>query len=134
MPVCTVIPELAYRDVDMAIDWLCEAFGFELLLRVGNHRAQLGIGEGAVVLTERKMPGPMVSPVSSGLFAIMVRVADADRHCERARRCGASITSEPADYPYGERQYSCRDIDGHSWTFSQSIADVSPEDWGGSAV
>jgi hypothetical protein len=37
----------------------------------------------------------------------------------------------PADYPYGERQYSVEDFAGHRWTFTQSIADVAPEEWGG---
>jgi uncharacterized glyoxalase superfamily protein PhnB len=34
MPRCTVIPELAYPDVGEAIDWLCNAFGFTLRLRI----------------------------------------------------------------------------------------------------
>jgi uncharacterized glyoxalase superfamily protein PhnB len=61
----------------------------------------------------------------------MVRVPDVDEHCERARQHGAQIVSPPADYPYGERQYSADDPDGHRWTFSQSIADVDPREWGG---
>lgn len=43
----------------------------------------------------------------------------------------AGFASEPTSYPYGERQYSCRDPGGHGWTFSQSIADIAPEDWRG---
>ena len=31
----------------------------------------------------------------------------------------------------GERQYTAVDLGGHVWTFSQSIADVAPEGWGG---
>jgi uncharacterized glyoxalase superfamily protein PhnB len=34
MPRCTVIPELASPDVGEAIDWLCNAFGFTLRLRI----------------------------------------------------------------------------------------------------
>jgi uncharacterized glyoxalase superfamily protein PhnB len=44
---------------------------------------------------------------------------------------GAKILSEPTDWPYGERQYSAEDLGGHRWTFSESIADVDPADWGG---
>jgi uncharacterized glyoxalase superfamily protein PhnB len=51
MPRCTVIPELVYADVGEAIDWLCDAFGFTVRLRIANHRAQLNVGDGAVVLT-----------------------------------------------------------------------------------
>jgi hypothetical protein len=35
---------------------------------------------------------------------------------------------------YGERQYSAEDFAGHRWTFTQTIADIDPKDWGGMAV
>lgn len=35
---------------------------------------------------------------------------------------------------FGERQYNAIDPWGHHWTFSESIADKSPEDWGGTTV
>jgi uncharacterized glyoxalase superfamily protein PhnB len=38
---------------------------------------------------------------------------------------------EPTDFPYGERQYGAEDLAGHHWTFSETLADVAPEDWGG---
>jgi hypothetical protein len=36
-------------------------------------------------------------------------------------------------YPFGECQYGVVDPGGHRWTFSQSIADLAPEDWGGTS-
>lgn len=63
----------------------------------------------------------------------MVRVEDAGAHHEQASRRGARILHPPTDYPYGERQYEVEDLAGHRWTFSESIADVAPEDWGGAA-
>jgi uncharacterized glyoxalase superfamily protein PhnB len=63
----------------------------------------------------------------------MVRVDDVDAHFERSRARGARILDEPTDFPYGERQYNVEDLAGHRWTFSQTIADVAPEDWGGSS-
>ncbi|WP_029351591.1 VOC family protein [Bosea sp. 117] len=124
MPACTVIPELAYADVATAATWLCDAFGFTLRLAIGDHRVQLNVGDGAVVLT-RSADGAAPGD------AVMVRVEDMDAHFERAKRGGARIASLPADYPYGERQYTALDLAGRRWTFSQSIADVSPESWGG---
>ena len=35
---------------------------------------------------------------------------------------------------YGERQYVATDLAGHQWTFTQSVADVSPEEWGGTTA
>ena len=63
----------------------------------------------------------------------MVRVEDVDAHYEHALQQGAQITGPPTDHFYGERQYNAVDLGGHHWTFSQSIADVAPEDWGGSS-
>lgn len=130
MPRCTVLPELAYRDVGAAVAWLCEAFGFSVRLRIGNHRAQLNVGDGAVVVTARRGDS---GDDAERAHAVMVRIENTDSHHTRAKQYGARIVGPPADYPYGERQYSVEDIGGHVWTFSQSIADVAPEDWGGEA-
>jgi len=129
MPRSTVIPELPYPDIGAAIDWLCDAFGFTLRIRIGDHRAQLNVGDGAVVLTEQTT----AEPASRWRARVMVRVPDVHRHHERVRQHGARIIRPPADYPYGERQYSAEDFAGHVWDFSQSIADVAPEDWGGTS-
>lgn len=34
----------------------------------------------------------------------------------------------------GERQYSAEDPAGHQWRFSETVADVAPEEWGGTPV
>ncbi|HEY4010462.1 MAG TPA: VOC family protein [Acidobacteriaceae bacterium] len=65
--------------------------------------------------------------------SVMVRVEDADAHAKHAKDHGARITQDPTSYPYGERQYNAEDFAGYSWTFSQSIADVHPREWGGTA-
>ena len=121
-PGASVIPVVGYPDVAEASDWLCEAFGFTERLRIGEHRAQLVFGDGAVIVTELGE--------HSGPSTVQVRVEDADAHHERAAGAGARILNPPTDYPYGERQYSAEDPGGHRWTFSQSIADVDPESWG----
>jgi len=127
MPPSTVIPVLGYMDVGEAVDWLCETFGFTERWRAGNHRAQVAVGDGAVVVTER---GDDEAP-SSADHSVMVRVDDVNAHHDRARESGARILHPPTDYPYGERQYTAEDLGGHHWSFSQSIADVAPEEWGG---
>ena len=124
IPDATVIPELPYPDVGEAVEWLRRAFGFSERLRIADHRAQLVLGEGAVVVTNRER----------ARASVLVRVDDADCHHAQAAAAGATIVSPPTDYPYGERQYTAEDPAGHRWTFSQSIADVDPADWGGTAV
>jgi uncharacterized glyoxalase superfamily protein PhnB len=128
MPDCAVIPELVYDDVIAAIEWLCDTFGFVERWRAGDHRAQLSIGGCTVAITE-----PRTSKVLPGPNSVLVRVPDAAAHHERARARGARILAEPKDFPYGERQYTAEDPGGHHWTFSESIADVAPEEWGGTS-
>lgn len=131
IPRATVIPVLAYADVNQAADWLCEAFGFSVRLRIGDHRVQLNVGEGAVIVREMR-DNETQAPLGGGC-SVIVRVEDADAHCKRARGHGARITQEPTTFPFGERQYNAVDFAGYSWTFSQSVADVHPREWGGTA-
>lgn len=140
IPAATVIPVLVYEDVEEAVEWLCDTFGFAERLRIGNHRAQLCLGTGAVVVMERRVAPVrgesdqiILRPPRRGEVShtVMVRVEDVDTHHRHARRTGARILEPPADHPYGERQYSVEDLAGHRWMFSQSIADVAPEEWGG---
>jgi uncharacterized protein (DUF952 family)/uncharacterized glyoxalase superfamily protein PhnB len=129
MPAAVVIPQLVYDDVSAAVRWLCETFGFSVRWQAGQHRAQLAVpGGGCVVVTEG--PGSSVLP---GRNSVLVRVGDVDAHYARTRERGATILDPPSDQPYGERQYTAEDLGGHHWAFSQSIADVAPEDWGGSS-
>ena len=127
----TVIPVLAYPDVNVSVDWLCQAFGFTVRLRIGDHRVQLNVGDGALTLREMR-PNEEGGTLGLGC-SITVRVENADDHCKHARTHGATITQEPMTQPYGERQYNATDPAGYSWTFSQSVADVHPRDWGGTA-
>jgi uncharacterized glyoxalase superfamily protein PhnB len=129
VPDASVIPELAYDDVLEASEWLCNAFGFKERLRIGAHRVQLVFGNGALIAIERDETVGEGSEVLT--HAVLVRVANANRHHEQAVKAGARILQPPTDFPYGERQYNAVDIGGHRWTFSQSIADVDPASWGG---
>lgn len=131
----SVVPELVYADVDEAVDWLCDAFGFTEQWRVGGHRARVTSGNGTVIVADADPQYGRVLPdrVGPHCHSVMVKVADVDAHCDLARKHGARIVSPPADYSYGERQYTAEDLAGHRWTFTQAIADLAPEDWGGTS-
>jgi uncharacterized glyoxalase superfamily protein PhnB len=134
VPDATVIPVLVYPDVRAAVAWLHDAFGFIERVRIGgNHRAQLRFGDGAVIVRDEHSDHRAAEP-GPAAHSVMVRVEDARSHCEQARTHGATILMEPTDMQYGERQYSARDIGGHHWTFTETIADVAPEEWGGETV
>jgi len=125
---------LIYPDVRAAVAWLCTAFGFVERIRIGeSHRSQLRFGDGALIVAdvrnERRPPRP-----GEVTHSVVVRVDDASAHCERAKANGARIIMEPRDFEYGERQYTAEDPAGHQWTFSETLADVAPEDWGGTSI
>ncbi len=132
IPAATVIPVLIYPDVREAVAWLSAAFGFVERVRIGeNHRAQLRFGAVIVgdVRDDRRPPRP-----GEVTHSVMVRVDDARAHCERARAHGARILMEPTDFDYGERQFTAQAPAGHRWTFSETLADIAPEEWGGESV
>jgi uncharacterized glyoxalase superfamily protein PhnB len=134
IPAATVVPVLTYPDVREAVAWLEAAFGFQERVRIGeDHRAQLRFGDGALIVADtggqRRPPTP-----GAVTHSVLVRVEDARAHCDRARAHGARITMEPTDFEYGERQYQAEDPAGHVWIFSETLADVAPEEWGGQSV
>ena len=133
-PASTVVPVLVYEEVDKAIEWLCRAFGFTERLRAAGPggrvaHAQLSIGDGDLMIgasgAEFRPPRP-----NEVHQYVLVRVQDVDGHFNHAKRSGARIVHSPKSMPFGERVYTVEDLAGHRWTFSQSIADVAPEQWG----
>jgi uncharacterized glyoxalase superfamily protein PhnB len=127
VPPCPVIPILRYPDPGDAAEWLARAFGFTVRLRIANHRIQMRAGEGCFTIGEGSI-------LPNGSAIVQVRIESARSHCERARAAGAKILTDPTDHEYGERQYTAEDFHGHTWNFTETLADVEPESWGGTSV
>ena len=135
IPATTVIPVLIYPDVRAAVAWLSAAFGFEERVQIGeNHRSQMKAGDGGAVIIGDLRRDRIAPKPGEVTHQVMVRIEDARGHCERARANGAKIIDELRDFEYGERQYTAEDFAGHQWTFTETIADVAPETWGGTTV
>jgi uncharacterized glyoxalase superfamily protein PhnB len=135
IPPSSVIPVLTYPDVPSAVRWLVSAFGAVEHVRIGDgHRAQMSLGTGAFIVAEPTGPRRPPSSDEPVAVSVMVRVEDVRAHYAQARAAGATIVDQPTDHKYGERQYSARDIVGHYWTFTESIADVAPEEYGSATL
>lgn len=126
-----IVPSFRYRDAPAAIAWLSQAFGFEEQLVVPGENdtivhAQLLLGNDMIMLGSAnshggnaydkavRPPDELGGCVSGGTYII---VEDADAHCARAVAAGAEVLMELEDAGYGGRGYSCRDPEGHVWSF-----------------
>lgn len=135
IPPSQVIPVLTYPDVRAAVDWLRDAFGVTEHLWIGpNHRAQLMFETGGIIAADATRERAAPTRGAGDTHSVMVRIDDAKAHCAHARARGAEIVMEPTDFEFGERQYTARDLAGHRWTFSETLADAEPESWGGVTV
>jgi uncharacterized glyoxalase superfamily protein PhnB len=135
IPSATVVPVLIYPDVRAAVAWLTAAFGFAERVQIGeDHRSQLSVpGGGALIVGDVRHDRVPPRPGES-THSVLVRVPDARASFERAVEHGARVLMEPVDFEYGERQFTVEDLAGHQWTFSETLADVAPESWGGILV
>jgi uncharacterized glyoxalase superfamily protein PhnB len=130
------VSAIIYKDNRAALSWLQKAFGFEVseVLTDANDNivhAEMKHGDG-VVMIGHEWADWTKSPASlsgKNTQRIIVRIdSGIDEHCAQARRAGAIIAKEPADEFYGERSYIAVDLDGHHWTFSQTIKQVSADE------
>jgi uncharacterized glyoxalase superfamily protein PhnB len=123
----TVVAAMSYRDTERALKTLTETFGFaeHAVYRDDAGRlmhAELSFGNGMI----------MIGPVSDKGFGAMMRepskiggvtatvyaiVTDPDAHHAAAVKAGLEIVMPLRDEFYGGREYSCRDPEGHVWTF-----------------
>jgi uncharacterized glyoxalase superfamily protein PhnB len=122
-----------YRDPKAALKWLEEAFGFEPVMVVINEDGEIGhsemrFGDG-LIYVGREWDETHRSPASvSGKNTQSLNVhleSGIDEHCERARAAGAVIIREPVDQFYGDRNYMAVDPEGHIWSFSQTLTEMS---------
>jgi uncharacterized glyoxalase superfamily protein PhnB len=129
-----------YQDAAAAIDWLCDAFGFEVRLKIEGDKgriehSELTYGEGLIMVAQetqdaqRPWKSAMRSPKSlqgASTQSIMFFVDSADAHCAHARLRGASIVEELATHDYGEdhwvdRSYGALDLEEHVWWITQRV-------------
>jgi uncharacterized glyoxalase superfamily protein PhnB len=128
----SVIPGLRYADAPAAIDFLCDAFGFERHAVYADddnpgliHHAQLVLGTGMVMLgsvrdgeTESLYSWSTPGELGGATTCIYVVVDDPDAHCLRARNAGAVVVNEPHDNEgYPGRGYEALDPEGNIWSF-----------------
>lgn len=135
-----VSSSLYYRDAAAMIDWLCDAFGFEIRLKVEGEggrieHSELSFGPDGLVMVGSELAGPTrrhgtnkLSPLSAGgnTQGLMLYVDDVEAHHARALNHGARIVSELQVHDYGDdhwvdKGYGCHDPEGHLWWVAQRL-------------
>lgn len=129
MKVTSIIPCLGYKDALTAIEWLCNAFGFE--------RHQVYVEENGIVAHAELKLGDIMIMIGSqqheSEYSKLIRhpedvgnvetqspyivLDDVDAHYERAKQHGAKIVMDLKEEDYGGKNYSCYDLEGHLWSF-----------------
>jgi uncharacterized glyoxalase superfamily protein PhnB len=117
----TIFPVLRYADAPAAIEWLARAIGFEKQVEFPGPdgtiaHAELRRGAGVIGISSATPPVES-NPWSSVRQGVYVTVKDVNAHHQRALTAGARIAIPPYDTPYGSREYSAWDLEGHLWGF-----------------
>ncbi|MBJ7328769.1 MAG: VOC family protein [Solirubrobacteraceae bacterium] len=123
MTAPTFYPALRYRDPDAAIAWLEEALGFtpQDVFRDDASgtvaHAELVFGDGMIMLGGFPEPSAEHLEYDQGITSTYAYVADPDALHARAVAAGADLAMALRDTPYGSREFSVRDPEGHVWSF-----------------
>lgn len=130
---------LFYREPKLALEWLERAFGFDVTMAIDGppeapemcHYEMSCQGRGRIMVGGQ-WDDWVSSPAGVGgknTQTVHVQLSggsdELDEHCERARVAGATIVAEPEDQFYGDRSYRAVDLEGHRWTFSTKVREVS---------
>jgi len=126
-PRSTIMATLRYRDAPAAMDWLCQVFGFERHAMYANPdgtiaHAELTLGNGMIMLGSCKddeYGRGFKPPLELGGIetrSAYIVVPNADEVYARAQAAGGIVVRPIADMPYGSREFTVKDQEGHSWS------------------
>jgi uncharacterized glyoxalase superfamily protein PhnB len=117
-----IYPVLRYKDAHAAIDFICEAFGFERHAVYESddgavEHAQLAHGGGMVMVSTERAQDDRGWGEHAGQGWLYVVVQDPDAHHAQAKAAGAEIIRQLENQEYGSRDYSAKDPEGNIWSF-----------------
>ncbi len=126
-----IIPSLSYRDAKAAINWLCKAFDFKedavyqtedgkiahaQLTYKGNMIMLGSIDSGSAFSKLVKHPTEIGGFVTQSAY-IIIDDDEIDKHYDKAKSNGAEILLALKSEDYGGKNYTCKDLEGHIWSF-----------------
>ena len=125
---------LVYRDIAAGHAYLVDVLGLAPgpIDHEGDRavHGEVHAGDGVVWLHPEDPEHQMASPLTTGTVtaSIAIVVDDVDAHHIRVAATGAEIVYGPTDMPYGVREYSVRDLEGHLWSFQTPFAELDDQE------
>jgi uncharacterized glyoxalase superfamily protein PhnB len=124
------VPYLAVESVEKTVKLYETVFGFETLMTAPGEdgvamHAEMRYFDMVIMFGDVKsFPSTTKTPHQGGFdcpVCLYFYVEDVDAHFNRTKTSGLTIASEPADQPYGDRNYQVKDHDGYLFTFASFV-------------
>ena len=133
----TLTPYLTVKDGNRAMKFYEQALGAKETMRFAGPEgrimhAEMKIGDSPFMLSEEFAEMGVKSPQSLGgtTGSFMLYVENVDEAYARAIKAGGKELRPLQDQFYGDRSGTFEDPEGHKWTISTHVEDVSEEEMG----
>ena len=116
----TVIPNLRYRDANVAIGWLAEAFGITEHFVVRDEEGRVEHAQlswrGSLVMLGNLQGDAYDLPHQHGSVNLTAEsAAQVDELYERVQAAGAKVIQPLEDTDYGSHAFTVADYEGNQW-------------------
>lgn len=131
VPFQNVYPVLLVGDVRRAAAYFIDKLGFSVPRMWGDPPRFCVAGRGGMrVMLNQVDQGAVIYPNADydGRYDVYFDVGNADALHDELRGRGADIVCDPCDEPYGMREFSVRDPDGHLLAFGHVLRNVEEGD------
>jgi catechol 2,3-dioxygenase-like lactoylglutathione lyase family enzyme len=125
MTVSGVIPQIRTTNLDESIDFYVSKLGFELGFKYNDFYAGIKVGDQSIHVKLVDTEDPSIPFVSDeGHLHLYFTTDEVDADAKRLKRNGVVFRQEVTDTPWGMREFSVVDNQGHVLCFGQGSADA----------
>jgi catechol 2,3-dioxygenase-like lactoylglutathione lyase family enzyme len=114
MPITAITPQLRTTDLEASIRFYTEALGLGLAFRYSDFYAGIGAGGQTFHLKRTDQPDPSIAFVQAGdHLHLYLQTDDLDAMAARVTANRIPFIKPPHDTPWGTREFSIQDNQGH---------------------
>ena len=129
-----VIPALAFKGADAAINWYKNVLGAKEKMRFDSPdgtvaHAEITIGDNVIMLSEENLEfNTSPKTLKGNSVNLCIYVPDVDATIQKAVDSKAKLIKPAEDQFYGDRSGRIEDPFGYLWIISTHVKDVSEEE------